>query len=184
MNKKGLSFLVVSLLLLAAIIFSALTGSIRVSLVELVQDLFYRQYGDVQVIKDLRLPRIIIAVFCGAALSVSGVLLQAVMRNPLAEPGIIVVSSGAGFVSLLMVGLFPTLFFYMPLFAFLGGALAFFLVYTFSWKSGLDPLRMILVGVAIHAVFTGLGQVVSFTGNPMSGITTSTLAMKTWGDVQ
>src|SRR5699024_9478649 len=127
------------------------------------------------------------ALFAGAALSVSGVLLQAVMRNPLAEPGIIGVSSGASFVSIVMISFFPTLFFYTPLFSFIGGALAFLLVYMFSWKSGLDPLRMILIGVAINALFTGLSQLLSAqnASSMMSDIsvTTSTLSMKTWEDV-
>lgn len=187
MNKKMISFIAVVILLFLAVIFSIRTGSINVSLVELIKGLFSGTNYDVQVIKDLRFPRIIIAVFAGAALAVSGVLLQAVMRNPLAEPGIIGVSSGAGFMAMLMVSIFPTMFFYMPLFAFLGGALAFFLVYSFSWKSGLNPLRMILVGVAINAIFTSLSQTFnyrgSYTSSMVTEVTTSTLAMKKWNDV-
>src|SRR5699024_6546609 len=73
------------------------------------------------------------------------------------------------------------------LFSFIGGALAFLLGYMFSWKSGLDPLRMILIGVAINALFTGLSQLLSAqnASSMMSDIsvTTSTLSMKTWEDV-
>lgn len=188
MNKKSLSFIVVIVLLCIATIYSATSGSIQVSFTELVSGLIFGTNNDVQVIKDLRLPRIIIAIFAGAALSVSGVLLQSVMRNPLAEPGIIGVSSGAGFMTMLMVSIFPTLFFFTPLFAFLGGALAFFLVYSFSWKSGLDPLRMILIGVAINAVFTSLSQTFnyrgSYTSSMVTEVTTSTLSMKKWADVE
>ncbi|MBO1004058.1 FecCD family ABC transporter permease [Pseudogracilibacillus auburnensis] len=188
MNKKALSFIVVIVLLCIATIYSATSGSIQVSFTELVSGLISGTNNDVQVIKDLRLPRIIIAIFAGAALSVSGVLLQSVMRNPLAEPGIIGVSSGAGFMTMLMVSIFPTLFFFTPLFAFLGGALAFFLVYSFSWKSGLDPLRMILIGVAINAVFTSLSQTFhyrgSYTSSMITEVTTSTLSMKKWADVE
>src|SRR5699024_10384412 len=101
--------------------------------------------------------------------------------------GIIGVSSGAAFVSVLMISIFPTLFFYVPLFAFIGGALAFVLVYSFSWKSGLDPLRMILIGLAINAVFTGLLHVFSFTGGSIvqavSDMTMSNLLMTKWADV-
>lgn len=187
MNKKVISFITVILLLFLVTIYSAVTGSIEVSFFELIKGLMTGENEEVQVIKDLRLPRIIIALFAGAALSVSGVLLQAVMKNPLADPSIIGVSSGAGFMSMLMVSIFPTLFFYMPLFSFIGGAFAFYLVYTFSWKSGLNPLRMILVGVAINAVFTGLSQVFSFRGSytvtSINQVTTSTLSMKTWNDV-
>src|SRR5690625_485415 len=187
MGKKFISFITVIILLVIAILYSAVTGSIDVSMFELAKGLFTGSHHDVEVIKDLRFPRIIIAVFAGAALSVSGVLLQAVMRNPLAEPGIIGVSSGAAFASVLMISIFPTLFFYVPLFAFIGGAIAFMLVYSFSWKSGLDPLRMILIGVAINAVFTGLLQFFSFTGGSMvaavGDMTTSALSMKKWADV-
>ncbi|HLR52203.1 MAG TPA: iron ABC transporter permease [Candidatus Avamphibacillus sp.] len=188
MMKKVLSFIAVIGLLLFVTIYSAITGSIEVSAVELIKGLFTGTNENVEIIKDLRLPRIIISLFAGAALAVSGVLLQAVMRNPLAEPGIIGVSSGAGFLSLLIISFFPSLFFYTPLFAFLGGSLAFMLVYLLSWKSGLDPLRMILIGVAINAVFTGLSELISAqsASSMMSSIsvTSSTLSMKTWDDVE
>ena len=188
MYKKMISFIVVIGLLLVMTIYSMITGSIEITAGELIKGLFTGTNENVEIIKDLRLPRIVIALFAGAALSVSGVLLQAVMRNPLAEPGIIGVSSGAGFVSIIMITFFPALFFYTPLFSFIGGALAFLLVYIFSWKSGLNPLRMILIGVAINAVFTGLSELISSqnAGSMMSGIsvTSSTLTMKTWGDVQ
>lgn len=187
MYKKIISFIVVIFLLVAVTIYSAITGSVEITAGELIKGLFTGTNENVNIIKDLRFPRIIIALFAGAALSVSGVLLQAVMRNPLAEPGIIGVSSGAAFVSIIMITFFPTLFFYTPLFSFIGGALAFLLVYMFSWKAGLNPLRMILIGVAINAVFTGLSELISSmnASSMMSGIsvTSSTLTMKTWEDV-
>lgn len=187
MYKKTISFIAVIVLLFIVAIYSAVTGSIEVSAMELIKGLFTGTNENVVIIKDLRLPRIIVAMFAGAALSVSGVLLQAVMRNPIAEPGIIGVSSGAAFMSIVMISFFPTLFFFAPLFSFLGGALAFLLVYTFSWKSGLNPLRMILIGVAINAVFTGLSELLNAqnASNMMSdlSVTSSTLSMKTWDDV-
>src|SRR5690625_838570 len=185
--KKIISFIVVIGLLLFISLYSMITGSIEITAWELIKGLFTGTNENVEIIKDLRLPRIIIALFAGACLSVSGVLLQAVLRNPLAEPGIIGVSSGAGFVSIVMITFFPTLYFYTPLFSFIGGAAAFLLVYLFAWKSGLDPLRMILIGVAINALFTGLSQLLSAqnASSLMSGVSvdTSTLTMKTWDDV-
>jgi len=188
MNKKLISLLGVIILLPVMIIYSATTGSIDVTSIELIKGLFTHANENVDIIKDLRFPRIIVSLIAGAALALSGVLLQAVMRNPLAEPGIIGVSSGAGFMSLLVITFFPSLFFYTPLFAFLGGAFAFLLVYVFSWKSGLNPLRMVLIGVAFNAVFTGLSELLS-TQSPSSmsssiSVTTSTLTMKTWDDVE
>src|SRR5690625_5181478 len=92
MNKKVISFIAIIILLPAVTIFSAITGSIEISAFELIKGLFSGSNENVAIIQDLRFPRLIISLFAGAALSVSGVLLQAVMRNPLAEPGIIGVS--------------------------------------------------------------------------------------------
>lgn len=187
MNKRMISFIIVLILLPVTVIYSATTGSIEVGVMELIKGLFTNSNDHINIIKDLRFPRIIISLFAGATLAVSGVLLQAVMRNPLAEPGIIGVSSGAAFVTIVMLTFFPTLFFYTPLFAFIGGAFAFFLVFTFSWKSGLNPLRMILIGVAINAVFLSLSQLFSGGGNSLISsvsVSTSTLSMKTWQDVE
>lgn len=187
MNKRMISFIIVLILLPITVIYSATTGSIEVGVMELIKGLFTNSNDHINIIKDLRFPRIIISLFAGATLAVSGVLLQAVMRNPLAEPGIIGVSSGAAFVTIVMLTFFPTLFFYTPLFAFIGGAFAFFLVFTFSWKSGLNPLRMILIGVAINAVFLSLSQLFSGGGNSLISsvsVSTSTLSMKTWQDVE
>lgn len=188
MNKSIWSLAGVSVLLIAAVMYSASTGSIKVSVLELVQGLLAGSKGEVEVIKDLRLPRIIVALFAGAALAVSGVLLQAVMRSPLVDAGMIGISAGAGFISMLTVSIFPALFFWMPLFSFTGGALACSLVYWFAWKSGLHPIRIILIGIAVNAVFTGLGQSFNYRGSyavtSINQVTTSILTMKTWSDVQ
>src|SRR5690625_5806422 len=85
MKKRVISFSVAIGLLVFAMIYSAMTGSIDVSVSELIYGLWTGTNEDVQVIKDLRLPRIIIAIFAGAMLSVSGTLLQAVVKNPLAD---------------------------------------------------------------------------------------------------
>lgn len=188
MYKNVISFIIVIVLLLAVTIISATTGSIKVGIIELIQGLFSGTNEEVEVIRDLRLPRIIVSLLTGAALAVSGVLLQAVMRNPLADAGVIGISAGAGFISLLMVTIFPAMFFWMPFFSFLGGALACFLVYSLSWKSGLSPLRLILVGVAINATFTGLGQSFNYRGSyavtSVNQAISSIFTMKTWTDVK
>lgn len=187
MLKRTISFIAILIGLPMMILYSATMGSIEMSMLDLFKGLFFEQNDQIAVVKDLRFPRILIALLAGATLSVSGVLLQAVMRNPLAEPGIIGVSAGAGFFTMVILAMFPTLFFYTPLFAFLGGTISFVLVYALSWKSGLNPLRMILIGVAINALFTGLSQVLAASGNSLLNsisINTSTLSMKTWEDVE
>jgi len=184
--KKWVSLLAALCLLVAMALYSMMAGSIKVGLGELVSGLLWGNNPQVDVIRDLRLPRVFVAMLCGAALAVSGVLLQSVMRNPLADAGVIGISAGAGFAGLLVTAVFPALFFYIPLFAVMGGLLACFLVYLFSWKSGLQPLRLILVGVAINAAFTGFNHVLgSFGGSSAtSRITSSTFHMKTWQDVE
>lgn len=188
MNKKFWSFFIVIALLCVVTIISAVTGSIKLGIIEFLSAVWNGDSEKLGVIKDLRFPRIIVAIFAGAALSVSGVLLQAVMRNPLADAGVIGISSGAGFVSIFIVTMFPSLFFWSPVLAFAGGALACFLVFSLSWKSGLSPLKIILVGIAINAMFTGLRDafitLCSYIQVTVEGSMTSNLTLKTWNDVE
>ncbi|WEK54045.1 MAG: iron ABC transporter permease [Candidatus Cohnella colombiensis] len=188
MSKKVISFVVVVILLLLVMLYSMMTGSIKVGFFQLVAGLITGDDDKVAVIRDLRFPRLIVSMFVGATLAVSGVLLQAVMRNPLAEAGVIGISSGAGLISLLFVTAFPTLFFWLPFFSFIGGAIACLIVYSFSWKSGLSPIRLVLVGMAVNATFTGLSQSFNYRGSyAVSGInqaTTSIFTLQTWSSVQ
>ncbi len=182
-----LSFIAVSLLLLIMMYLAANTGSLNVTVGQLLKGLFVEYDANVAAVWDLRFPRIIIAALGGAALSVSGVLFQACMKNPIADPGVIGVSSGASFAAALIAGLFPSLYFFTPLFAFLGGIAACGLVYLLAFKNGLNPLRVILVGVAVNAVFTGLTQAYNaMTGGSLTGVASianASISQKTWEDV-
>lgn len=183
----AVSFLVLAVLLAVTIYVAINTGSIHVSMKQLFEGLFAAYDPDVATVYDLRFPRIIIALLGGAALSVSGVLFQACMKNPIADPGVIGVSSGASFIAVLIAGIFPGLYFLTPLLAFAGGILACGLVYLLAFKNGLNPLRVILVGVAVNAVFTGLTQAFnSMTGGNLSGVASianANISQKTWDDV-
>ena len=180
----------VTIVALVALFFVAVnTGSLQVTPQELVNGLFVAYDDKVATIWDLRFPRVFIALIGGAALAVSGVLLQAVIRNPLADPGIIGISSGAAFAAVVVTAFFPMLYYFSPLFAFAGGLVAFALVYSLSWHNGLSPLRIILVGVAVSALFTGLSAVIgagsgSATGSSVTNIIDANISMKTWGDFQ
>lgn len=94
-RKKILSFIITAVGLLGLFLLAVNTGTLKVSPIELFNGLFVEYDPNVATIYDLRFPRIFIAMFGGAATAVSCVLLQAVMKNPLADPGIIGVSSGA-----------------------------------------------------------------------------------------
>lgn len=154
---------------------------------QLMRGMFMEYDADVAAVYDLRFPRIMISMLAGAAIAVSGVLFQAVLKNPLADPGIIGISSGAGFVAVLITAYAPTLFFLTPLFAFLGGVAAFLTVYLLSWKGGLSPLRIILTGVAVNTLFTGLSSAFnSVSGGDRTGVAAiveANITQKTWEDV-
>lgn len=187
-RKKILSFVLTAVGLFVLFIFAVNTGSLKVTPSELFSGLFIEYNPDVATIYDLRFPRIFIAMLGGAATAVSGVLLQAVMKNPLADPGIIGVSSGASLVAVIVTAFFPSLFFLTPMLAFIGGLVAFLLVYSLSWKGGLSPLRIILVGVAVNALCTGLMCAFnSATGSSYTGVASivnANITQKTWDDFQ
>lgn len=103
----------------------------------------------------LRLSRVLLGVVAGAALSVSGVIFQGLLRNPLAEPYILGISSGSalGAVVAILCGLDTSL----PLIAFLGALVSIILVYNLANSSGVIPIRtLILSGVIVGAVFSSI----------------------------
>lgn len=184
--RKVAAFLVTMAALIALFFVAVNTGSLQVNPMQLLSGLFVSYDETVSTIYDLRLPRIFIAMVGGAATAVAGVLLQTAIRNPLSDPGIIGVSAGASFAAVLVTAFFPMLLFFTPVFAFAGGLVAFGLVYSLSWRGGLSPLRIILVGVAVGAMFTGLMSAFdSGTGSTMSGVASlvdANITMKTWDD--
>ena len=97
--------------------------------------------------------------------------LQAVMRNPLADPGTIGVSAGAGTAAITVLLIFPNLTLSLPLFAFGGAALACVLIYALAWKGGVDPVRIILSGVAINSVLGGYNSLLQLMNSDnLSGV--------------
>lgn len=173
-KKKAIgAFVVTGLLLIATILFSINTGSLSIS------------GANIDIIMDLRIPRILISIVGGAGIAVSGVLLQAVMKNPLADPGILGISAGSSLSAILITGLVPSMYFLTPIFSFIGGVVACFLVYTLSWKDGLSAFRIILVGITINTVFVALidcAESLMGGNNALASFTESRLSMKGWDD--
>ena len=145
--------LVLLILLGLCSVLSLAVGSAGYSIQEILKALFSQEDSPVKtIVLNLRLPRIILAILIGSSLSAAGALLQSVMRNPLADPGTIGVSAGAGTAATTILLIFPQLSASVPLFAFGGAALVCVLIYTMAWKGGVDPTRIILSGVAINSV--------------------------------
>ncbi len=142
---------------------------------------------NVAIILQLRFPRIIVAMLGGAVMAMSGVLMQAVMRNPLADPGIIGVTSGSAFAAVIVSSLFPSFAALTPIFSFVGGMIAFAAVYFLAWSKEISPVRLILTGIAIDAFFTGLYQAFNaFTGSTYTGaasIINANISLKDWNNV-
>lgn len=111
---------------------------------------------DSLVIWNIRLPRNLTGALVGADLAVSGAILQAVMKNPLADPGIVGVSSGAGIAGILMLIFWPGSALLVTPAAFAGAMLSAGAVYALAWKNGIRPGRIILAGVAV-STFLGSG---------------------------
>jgi len=181
------SFGVTIAAILILFFFAINTGGLKTTVPELFQGLFLRYDQTVAIILELRFPRIIVTLLGGALMSVSGVLMQAVMKNPLADPGIIGISSGAALAALIVPSFAPTLVAFTPLFSFLGGIIAFAVVYILAYNGEINPVRLILVGVAVNAVFTGLYDAFGAMGggtNTAYGIINANISLKTWDDVR
>ena len=146
--------LLLLLVILAALaVVSVAIGSAGYSVPEILKAVVSPDQSPIKIIVlSLRLPRMILASLIGASLAASGALLHSVMRNPLADPGTIGVSAGAGTAATTILLLFPSLSASVPVFAFGGAALACVLIYVMAWKDGVDPTRIILSGVAINSV--------------------------------
>ncbi|UKO97649.1 Fe(3+)-hydroxamate ABC transporter permease FhuB [Nostoc sp. UHCC 0870] len=105
-----------------------------------------------RIVLYLRLPRLLVALLAGASLAISGLLLQGVVRNPLAAPEIMGITSGAGLGALLVLLLVPDIpVTFIPIAAFIGAIVAFGVVYLAAWQNGVAPARLALIGIAVSA---------------------------------
>ncbi|GKV64002.1 MULTISPECIES: iron ABC transporter permease [unclassified Sporosarcina] len=157
--------LVVLILLLSAVAMGLGYASIewnRIIPVFLGQGTFKEEF----VLFSIRLPRILITLLAGAALALSGAILQGITRNDLADPGIIGINSGAGVAIALFflfipieAGLFSLL---LPLAGFAGALVTSILIYLFAYsrKTGLQPMRLVLVGIGFSMALSGIMVVI------------------------
>lgn len=157
MRKSSQQILLVGLfaLLLILIVYSANSGALKLSFTQLINMSFDDPLWNIWC--NIRLPRIILAVVVGMALATSGAVMQGLFRNPLADPGLLGISSGAS----LMVGitiLFPAVFppimmlYGKMIAAFAGSLFICVLIYLYSLNEQCNLAKMILLGVAINAI--------------------------------
>lgn len=110
------------------------------------------------IVWNLRLPRTLLAALVGINLALSGALLQGVMHNPLADPNIIGVSSGAGLAGVVAMLVWPQYEYLVTPLSFLGALAACAVIYILAWRNGVHPVRVVLAGVAVSAF---LGSVIT-----------------------
>ncbi len=167
------TFAALFVLLAAGGMASALLGQYQVSVIDVIRSTFapvgLTAYPEdplaFSTLWNIRFPRIVLGLLVGAALAVAGATMQAVFSNPLAEPGIIGVSSGASVGAALAMVFFPhaLMGFAVPGAAFASGLLAAGVVYTLSRSRGkADVVTLVLTGIAVTAVCTALASIATY----------------------
>jgi iron complex transport system permease protein len=133
-------------------------GEYPISLLDIVKTVLGLDTGNPDhafVIHNLRLPRTLVAFMVGVALAIAGTIFQGLTRNPLADPAIIGINSGASLAAVTVIVLFPSAPIYtLPISAFVGALLMAGLIYSLAWNSGSSPLLFILMGVGLSAIAT------------------------------
>lgn len=181
--------LVFLLLALSGAFLSLTKGSSLITMQQIVEILLHPGTDpQSQIIWNIRMPRTIVGALVGINLSLSGAILQAVMRNPLADPHIIGISSGAGLAGVVIMILFPALEYLITPVAFIGAMLAAVCIYILAWKNGIKPVRIILAGVAVSAFLSaGISGLMIFYSDRVHGALmwmVGGLAARSWPHVQ
>jgi iron complex transport system permease protein len=164
-KKKRLSSVIVLLITLILVMFfiSLNMGVIQISPGDVIKTLLNNGTARQELILfDFRLPGIVLALLIGAGLAVSGVILQGITQNELADPGILGINTGAGLAVVLFLYFFKDSLvagsslsiFIMPVAALIGAIVAALLIYALAWKRGVNPIRLVLVGIGVNAGFS------------------------------
>lgn len=182
-------FIVLSIMLVISFVLTLMIGQYQISLGDLMQTILSQSSSiNEMIVFNIRLPRLIIVLFSGIALAISGSLLQSVSKNDLADPGVIGINAGAG----LGVTIFFLLFVYearsfvflLPLIAFGGGLISALIIFALSYDKllGIHPYKMILMGIGFSMAASGLMVLLITTGNREEvQFITNWLAGNVWG---
>ncbi|MEK8132001.1 iron ABC transporter permease [Paenibacillus filicis] len=197
MNRKGrkvtltfrlLLLLSMGLVAFLSILLSLRYGAVEVGMREMLGILFLgEQSAHASIIWNIRLPRALVAALCGFQLAVAGLLLQGAMRNSMADPHLIGVSSGAGLLGILMILVYPAATQLVVPAAFIGALAAAMLVYALAWKRGASPVRIVLSGVAVSAFLnSGISGLLTFYSERVEGALSfliGSLSARSWEHV-
>ncbi len=163
--KKHIRAIVVIAVLLAlsvlSVVFCVGIGTIEFSPREVLRAIFVDDGSPSRlIIWNLRFPRILTGGLVGICLALSGCVLQGVMRNNLASPSTIGVTGGASFVGYLTLVAFPAYSYLLPIGSIVGAFVTTMLIYALAYQKGVSPVRMILSGMAVSALFGAFNDII------------------------
>lgn len=187
-GRFAVNFALLALLALVMLV-SMRFGSLKLTFAEIVGTLWNRPDGiNGQIIFNIRLPRILLGALVGGSLAVAGTILQGVMRNPLASPGIIGVSAGGGLGGILVMLVLPQFGYLLVPAAFGGALVTAVLVYLLAWKRGVNPVRLILAGVAVSAMLGAFSSTILILNAEKAGgvldFTIGSLSARSWPQIE
>ncbi|MDT8976789.1 iron ABC transporter permease [Paenibacillus sp. chi10] len=156
----GLSLLLGFVLLLIGVMINVSLGSSSISFPTLLKALFFvDRTKEMLIVQEIRLPRVLIAILIGASLAVAGTIMQAMTRNPLANPQVFGVNAGASLIVVTSTVFLPELTQQQLVYsAFAGAALGGFIVYFISAGGDLKPARLAIAGMTVHFFLSSITQ--------------------------
>lgn len=147
------------------------------------------EFMDHLILMEFRMPRMVITIMAGIALSLSGAVLQSITRNPLADPGLLGVNAGGGFAVALFISIGqtnPATFVYvLPAVSVIGGVAAAIFIFLFSYSKneGVSPASMVLIGVGISSALSGASiTIIRKFNEDQADFITRWSAGNIWGD--
>lgn len=170
-KKKDFYYLIIALIFLIVIsVISMMAGSSYISLQRIVMYFFNPADSiDQFTIEVLRLPRIILAILAGMALGISGLILQNVLKNPIASPDIIGITGGASLGAVIFINFFNQISIQvLPLFAVTGGMIAMLVLLIFQKQGQIKPTTLIIIGISMQTLCIALVQGLLITTKQLS----------------
>ena len=188
--RNSVKILILVALIVVTIVFTLTTGTFKMSLIDIWALVTGQATSKVELVfYKFRMPRLIITLVCGAALALSGLILQVVSKNPLSDPRIIGVNAGSGFGVVLFIAFVAgssgvNHLYTLPLMSFVGGLLTVLLVFTLSFVGGkFSSNTFILIGIATALGVTGFVYVfTSMFDDTQMDILNRFFAGNIWGD--
>lgn len=187
-KREKMSLAAAAVLLVLSAFFGIIYGAVDLTPGRIVSDFMSDGLSKSEkIFLYVRLPRVLGTVFAGAALAVSGAVIQAVLGNPIAAPNIIGVNAGAGLMTILCLALLPDKPALLPTAAFIGALAAVMLVYFIAKKAGASKMALVLSGVAVASIMNAAADTVTtfypevltgfnaFKSGSVSGLTLSKL---------